>query len=62
MARLYEALRTGSGKLSDADIDAWSASIQRVMERYPEATVVIPGHGVPGGLDLLDHTRGNEWT
>ncbi len=53
---VYEALRTGPGNLSDADIVAWSASIQRVMERYPEAKVVIPGHGVPGGLDLLNHT------
>ena len=23
---------------------------------YPEAEVVIPGHGLPGGLDLLQHT------
>ena len=22
----------------------------------PEAEVVIPGHGLPGGLDLLQHT------
>ena len=25
-------------------------------KHYPEAEVVIPGHGLPGGLDLLQHT------
>ena len=27
-----------------------------VQKHYPEAEVVIPGHGLPGGLDLLQHT------
>lgn len=53
---VYEALRTGPGNLSDADVAAWSASIRRVKAKYPDARVVIPGHGVPGGLDLLGHT------
>ena len=26
------------------------------FKNYPEAEVVIPGHGLPGGLDLLQHT------
>ena len=26
------------------------------FKNTPEAEVVIPGHGLPGGLDLLQHT------
>lgn len=33
------------GNLEDAVTSDWPASIQRVMERYPERKVVIPGHG-----------------
>jgi glyoxylase-like metal-dependent hydrolase (beta-lactamase superfamily II) len=44
------------GNLSDADVRAWPASVARVRERYPRASIVIPGHGAPGGLDLLTHT------
>lgn len=53
---VYEASRTAPGNLSHADLGAWPASIRRIQARYPEAEVVIPGHGAPGGLELLDHT------
>ena len=29
---------------------------ERIQKHYPEAEVVIPGHGLPGGPDLLQHT------
>ncbi|MCP3098348.1 subclass B1 metallo-beta-lactamase [Myxococcus sp. K15C18031901] len=45
------------GNLSDADVAAWPASLDRARQRYPEARVVIPGHGEPGGPELLTHTR-----
>jgi metallo-beta-lactamase class B len=45
------------GNIADADIPSWRGSVQRVIERYPTATVVIPGHGAPGGQELLVHTR-----
>ncbi len=44
------------GNLSDADVAAWPASVERVKERYGQATHVVPGHGAAGGSDLLDHT------
>jgi len=53
---VYEGSRTAPGNLSDADLGAWPVSLARVEARYPEAEVVIPGHGTPGGLGLLDHT------
>ena len=33
-----------------------ATSVERIQKHYPEAEVVIPGHGLPGGLDLLQHT------
>lgn len=44
------------GNVADADIDSWGAAVRRVRERYPNAAVVVPGHGELGGSELLDHT------
>lgn len=44
------------GNLADADVKAWPASIRRVLDRYGAAERVIPGHGDPGGRELLEHT------
>jgi metallo-beta-lactamase class B VIM len=53
---VHEAARITVGNVADADLKTWSASIRRVLSRYPEAEIVVPGHGAPGGLELLDHT------
>ena len=53
---VHEAVRSTAGNVSHADLEAWPASIRRVQLRYPEATIVVPGHGVPGGRELLEHT------
>jgi glyoxylase-like metal-dependent hydrolase (beta-lactamase superfamily II) len=42
--------------VADADVAEWPASIRRVLERYPQAEVVVPGHGEVGGVELLRHT------
>lgn len=47
---------TSLGNTADADLASWPEAIRRVRERYPEAEVVVPGHGDPGGPELLDHT------
>jgi metallo-beta-lactamase class B VIM len=44
------------GNLADADTRAWPDAIHRVMERYRQAEVVVPGHGAEGGKELLIHT------
>jgi metallo-beta-lactamase class B len=44
------------GNLSDADVPAWPGSVEKVKERYGQATHVVPGHGDAGGPALLDHT------
>ncbi len=44
------------GSTADADIAAWADTVRRVAAEFPDAEIIIPSHGAPGGRDLLDHT------
>jgi metallo-beta-lactamase class B len=44
------------GYIADADVASWPTTIATVMRRFPRARIVIPGHGAPGGAELLTHT------
>ena len=46
----------GKGNLGDANVKAWSATVKKVKQKYPQTKIVIPGHGKTGGLELLDYT------
>lgn len=46
------------GNTDDADIENWPTAIEKVLARYSMAEVVVPGHGAPGGPELLMHTIG----
>jgi metallo-beta-lactamase class B VIM len=50
------ASATTLGNVAHADTTAWPASIRRVVARYPQAALVVPGHGESGGPALLTHT------
>jgi metallo-beta-lactamase class B/metallo-beta-lactamase class B GIM len=45
------------GYTGDASIGTWPHSVEKVHLKYPEAKLVIPGHGKYGGIQLLDHTK-----
>jgi metallo-beta-lactamase class B len=47
---------SGLGNLSDAVVAEWDATVEKVMEAFPEAEIVVPGHGNYGGKELLSHT------
>lgn len=44
------------GNVADADLKEWPSSIQKTMDKFPSARVVIPGHGEWGDFSLLKHT------
>ena len=44
------------GNTADADIGKWPRSLQHLLDGFPEAVVVVPGHGTPGGRGLIDHS------
>jgi metallo-beta-lactamase class B len=48
---------TDLGNLADGDLTAYPATIDKLIEKYKTAEIVIPGHGKAGGLELLAHTR-----
>ncbi len=46
----------GLGNVADADVTSWGEALERVGKRYPNAARVVPGHGAPGGPELVTHT------
>ncbi|WP_339878706.1 subclass B1 metallo-beta-lactamase [uncultured Algoriphagus sp.] len=53
---MIKELGAGNGNLEDANVAEWSATVRKVKSAYPEAQLVIPGHGKIGGTNLLDYT------
>ncbi|MFY0762263.1 subclass B1 metallo-beta-lactamase [Metabacillus dongyingensis] len=44
------------GNLSDANVEQWDNSVNKVIENYPHVETVVPGHGTWGDKSLLFHT------
>lgn len=53
---MVKSAKSGKGYLGVADVDEWPKTLKRVRERFGDAEWVIPGHGKPGGMELLDAT------
>ncbi len=45
------------GFLGDSVIELWAESAERLILKYGDARLVIPGHGSVGDLSLLEKTR-----
>jgi glyoxylase-like metal-dependent hydrolase (beta-lactamase superfamily II) len=45
------------GYTKEADLGAWPSSIETLAREYEGAALIVPGHGRPGGAELLAHTR-----
>lgn len=44
------------GNTADGDLIEYAKTIDKVINKFPDAKLVIPGHGKIGGLELLSHT------
>lgn len=44
------------GNVADANLQEWPNSVKKVLDRYRDAKVVIPGHGKWGNIDLMKFT------
>ena len=53
---LIKTKGASKGNLNDANVSEWSNTVVRLKDEYPNAEVVIPGHGKTGGIDLFDYT------
>ena len=52
-----EMAAQNAGNLSDAVPAAWPATLDSLLVRFPDARIVVPGHGAPGGPELIRHTK-----
>ena len=48
---------TDLGNTADGDLTAYPKTLEKVISRFPDAKIVIPGHGDFGGPELIRHTR-----
>ena len=48
----------GLGYTADADLDEWPQTLKKLLQMFPQAKIVIPGHGDYGSLNLIQHTLG----
>ncbi len=55
---LIKEMEASKGYLGDANLAAWSSTVEAVKKAYPDVRVVVPGHGTPGDSELLDYTIG----
>lgn len=54
---LIKANHANKGSLTDADVEEWPKTVQKIKNQFAdELHLVIPGHGNPGGIELLDYT------
>ncbi|MGE0077898.1 MAG: subclass B1 metallo-beta-lactamase [Bacteroidales bacterium] len=45
------------GNTVDGDLKDYPTTIQNMLDKFPDAKIVIPGHGNFGGIELLTHTK-----
>ncbi|MBL7963385.1 MAG: subclass B1 metallo-beta-lactamase [Flavobacteriales bacterium] len=55
---LIKELDASKGYLGDANVAAWSGTVERVKQAYPQVKLIVPGHGAHGDGRLLDYTIG----
>lgn len=53
---LVKEIGAGKGNLEDADTAQWASTVEKVRSKYPETSIVIPGHGKSGDSELLEYT------
>jgi metallo-beta-lactamase class B len=48
---------TNPGNTADGDTSSYPFTIDRVISKFRDAKIIVPGHGAAGGPELLTHTR-----
>lgn len=56
MQRALGQSATDLGNTTEADLAEYPKTLRELKSLYADAITVVPGHGDPGGLELIDHT------
>ena len=54
---LVKEVNASKGYIGDANVSAWPSTIVSIKTQLPKLELVIPGHGQPGGTELLVYTE-----
>ncbi|MFC2098516.1 MBL fold metallo-hydrolase [Bacteroidota bacterium] len=46
----------GPGFTEHANMGEWPKSLEKIIKKFPSSKIVIPGHGSPGDVALLEHS------
>ena len=49
-----------AGYIEEADLKAWPRTVAAVIEKYPDARLVVPGHGSPGAPGNVSDSEGSK--
>ncbi|KFF13557.1 beta-lactamase [Chryseobacterium soli] len=53
---LIKEINATKGYLGDANVTAWSGTVEKIKKQYPNVKIIIPGHGDYGNSKLLEYT------
>lgn len=53
---LIKELGASEGNLEDANVLEWANTVRQIKQKYTDIQRVIPGHGEPGDVALLEYT------
>jgi metallo-beta-lactamase class B len=53
---LIKEVGASKGYLGDANVAAWSGTVEKIKQAYPNVNIIVPGHGECGSQKLLDYT------
>jgi len=45
------------GNMADGDLNEYPKTLEKVLTKFQQAKIVIPGHGAFGGIELIKHTQ-----
>lgn len=45
------------GNTVDAVISEWGKTLEKVLQKFSEVEIIVPGHGNFGGFELIDHSQ-----
>ena len=46
----------GVGNTDDANVIEWKESVKKIEVKYDDVKIVVPGHGLFGNNELIEHT------
>ena len=53
---IKETSQNNLGFTGDGNTHTYPETVEKVLQHFPDAMYVIPGHGKPGGIELVEHT------